>query len=88
VSPAVSGRRPHPLSRRHARRPAPGPSAVLATAERDTVGAIRRSARSLTPDRPTAASLERTIRPSSMHWSTPRRALRDPRSFRAVAQPR
>ena len=88
MSPAASGRRPHPLSRGYSRRPSQMEPAMRTAALRDPVKAIRRSARCLTPDQPAPAATARTIRPSSMHWSTPRRALRDPRSFRAVTEPR
>ena len=88
MSPAGSGRRAHPLSRGHSRRPPQAAPLTRTAAVREPVKAIRRSARSLTPDQPATVASARTIRPSSMHWSTPRRALRDPRSFRAVAEPR
>ncbi|RKY16537.1 MAG: hypothetical protein DRQ55_17815 [Planctomycetota bacterium] len=84
MSPAGSGRRPHPLSRGHDRSVLPIPRAARAVAERDPVGALRRSARSLTADRPAQVAARATIRPASIHWSAPRRELRDPRSFRAV----
>ncbi|MGD8684946.1 MAG: hypothetical protein PVG27_13445 [Chloroflexota bacterium] len=88
VSPVGSGRRPHPLSRGHSRQVLRIPPAARAAVRREPVGAIRRSARSLTPDAPSGSAAARPIRPASIHWSTPRRALRDPRWFRAVTAPR
>jgi len=60
------------------------PLAVRAAVVRDPVGAVRRSARSLTPEREIEPTSHAVIRPASIHWSSPHRALRDPRSFRAV----
>jgi hypothetical protein len=61
---------------------------VRAAVVRDPVGAIRRCARSLTPERALEPETRFAIRPASIRWSTPHRALRDPRSFRAVTRPR
>lgn len=88
MSRAGSARAPHPLSRSHSRITPRVPSAVRAAVVRDPVGAIRRSARSLTAERAGAAATPAAIRPASIHWSSPHRALRDPRSFRAVTKPR
>jgi hypothetical protein len=88
VSPAGSGRGPHPLSRSHSRNRPRVPSAIRAAVVRDPVGAIRRSARSLTPEHRADTAPTTALRPASIHWSSPHRALRDPRSFRAVTRPR
>jgi len=88
VSPAGSGRRSHPLSRGHSRISPHIPRAARAAAGRDPVAAVRRAARSLTPGGQLRSVAGLTMRPASMHWSTPRRALRAPRSFRAVPWPR
>ncbi len=88
VSPAGSARGPHPLSRSHSRITPRVPSAARAAVVRDPLGAIRRSARSLTPGPASGVGAPSAIRPASIHWSSPHRALRDPRSFRAVTRPR
>ena len=88
MSPAGSARAPHPLSRGHSRATSRVPSVVRAAVARDPVGAIRRSARILTPERTADSAATTAIRPASIHWSSPHRALRDPRSFRAVTRPR
>jgi hypothetical protein len=62
------------------------PLAVRAAVIRDPVAAIRRSARSLTPEPAAGQGTAAAIRPASIHWSSPHRALRDPRSFRAVTR--
>ncbi len=88
VSGTASARAPHPLSRSHPRITPRVPSAVRAAAVRDPLGAVRRSARSLTPEREIEPATHAAIRPASIHWSSPHRALRDPRSFRAVKRAR
>lgn len=87
MSHAGPARAPHPLSRSHSRITPRVPSVVRAAVVRDPVGAVRRSARSLTAERATGAGNPKAIRPASIHWSSPHRALRDPRSFRAVTKP-
>ena len=87
MSRAGSARAPHPLSRSHSRITPRIPPAVRAAIVRDPLGAVRRSARSLTAE-PVGTGVPTTIRPASIHWSSPHRALRDPRSFRAVTRPR
>lgn len=84
VPPAGTARGPHPLSRGQARGRPHIPAAARAAVGRDPVGALRRAARSLTTDRSTEPRTAGALRPASIHWSTPRRALADPRSFRAV----
>jgi hypothetical protein len=88
VTPAGSGRAVGPLSRGSARRSPRIPVAARAAMMREPVGAVRRSARSLVAPGATGAATGRAVHPASIHWSTPRRALRDTRSFRAVASPR
>jgi hypothetical protein len=88
VSPAGSGRAPYGLSRNHTRTRPRVPLAARTASVRDPVGAVRRSARSLTPERSADVAATTAIRPASIHWSSPHRALRDPRAFRAVTRPR
>lgn len=88
VSLPGSARAPHPLSRGHTRTRPRVPSAIRAAAVRDPVGAVRRSARSLSLEPVGGPGAAAAIRPTSIRWSSPHRALRDPRSFRAVTRPR
>lgn len=88
MSRVGSARAPHPLSRGHSRITPGVPAVVRAAVVRDPVGAIRRSARSLTPEQQPEPAGHATIRPASIRWSSPHRALRDPRSFRAVSRSR
>ena len=87
MTPVGVGRAAGPLSRGNARRSPRIPVAARAAKMREPVEAVRRSARSLVAPE-TSAATGRTLHPASIHWSTPRRALRDPRSFRAVVDPR
>jgi len=84
VRPAGAGRAAGPLSRGNVRRMPRIPSAARAAIMREPLGAVRRSARSVVAGGVEQPSNRRAIRPASIHWSTPRRALRDRRSFRAV----
>jgi len=87
VSPAGSGRPTSLLARSHSRRvPQPPPAARVAN-ECEPLNAVRRSARSLSTARAVRRAPGPAIVHAPIHWSTSRRALRGPRSFRAVPGP-
>ena len=86
VTPAASGRHAHPLSRAHSRIRPSIPHAARAAAQRDPVGALRRSARRFdlasAPHQPTRA----TIQGSTIRWTSVRPHPRDPRSWRSASR--
>jgi hypothetical protein len=86
VSPAAAAHGTRLLSRTHSRITPRVPRAARLAAVRDPLAAVVRSARSLDRQRAARAGAHVRIRTRSMRWTAPRRALHDPRSFRAVSQ--
>ena len=86
VVPAGGGRHAHPLSRSHSRSQPGIPPSARAAALRDPIGAVRRSARSLSVRPGLPLTRRATIRAATVRWTQPRQALRGPRSWRAPSR--
>lgn len=86
VTPAANGRHAHPLSRAHTRIRPSIPHAARAAAQRDPLGAVRRSARSLDVSPAAPSPTRATIRAATIHWTSVRPAPRDPRSWRSASR--